>query len=88
MDHQWADWSLFGRRSHLRGLDAPSADAIDELKRIQVHVVAKLEKMERDLGKPVVSAAAAMMWNALVVAGVSATISGFGSLLNEKRSKP
>jgi len=43
--------------------------------------------MERDLGKPAVSAAAAMMWNALVVAGVSAPIPGFGSLLNEKRSK-
>jgi len=50
--------------------------------------IATLEKMERDLGKPVVSAAAAMMWNALRVAGVSAPISGFGSLLNEQRSKP
>src|SRR5205807_664445 len=33
-------------------------------------------------------AAAAMMWNALRVAGVSDPIPGFGSLLNEKRSKP
>jgi maleate cis-trans isomerase len=46
--------------------------------------------MERDLGKPAVSAAAAMMWNALRLAGVSAPIPGFGQLLSQKRefSKP
>ena len=43
--------------------------------------IATLEKMERDLGKPVVSAAAAMMWHALRVAGVNEPISGYGRLL-------
>jgi maleate cis-trans isomerase len=47
--------------------------------------LATLEQMERDLGKPVVSAAAAMMWNALRVAGVSAPVAGFGRLLNAPR---
>ena len=42
-------------------------------------------RMERDLGKPVVSAAAAMMWNALRVAGVSEPLAGFGGLLAQKR---
>ena len=37
--------------------------------------------LERDLGKPVVSSAAAMMWNALRVARVNAPIAGYGSLL-------
>jgi maleate cis-trans isomerase len=43
--------------------------------------VAALEAMERDLGKPVISAAAAMMWNALRVAGETAPLVGFGRLL-------
>ncbi len=47
--------------------------------------VATLEAMERDLGKPVVSAAAAMMWNALRVAGEPAPLAGFGRLLAERR---
>ena len=37
--------------------------------------------MERDLGKPVVSGAAAMMWQALRVAGERTSIKGFGRLL-------
>jgi maleate isomerase/arylmalonate decarboxylase len=41
--------------------------------------------MEHDLGKPVVSAAAAMMWNALRFAGVNTPIAGFGRLLAERR---
>ena len=41
--------------------------------------------VKRDLGKPVVSAAAAMMWNALCVAGEPAPLAGFGRLLAERR---
>jgi maleate isomerase len=41
--------------------------------------------MERDLGKPAVSAAAAMMWNALRLAGVSDPVPGFGRLLAARR---
>src|SRR5438876_175857 len=65
----------------------PQAQAVF-LSGVGMPTLATLERMERDLRKPAVSAAAAMMWNALRLAGVSDPISGFGSLLNEKRSKP
>jgi maleate cis-trans isomerase len=41
-----------------------------------------LERLERDLGKPVISAASATMWNALRVASVATPIAGYGSLLS------
>jgi maleate isomerase len=40
-----------------------------------------LEVLERDLGKPVVSSASAMMWHALRQAGVGELIVGYGRLL-------
>ena len=44
-----------------------------------------LERLERELGKPVLSSASAMMWNALRVAQVAAPITGYGALLSRKR---
>ena len=41
-----------------------------------------LERLERELGKPVISAASATMWNALHVAGVTTPVAGYGSLLS------
>src|SRR2546426_1645110 len=61
-------------------IDVPQAQAVF-LSGVGMPTLATLEKMERDLGKPVVSAAAAMMWNALRVAGVTEPISGYGRLL-------
>jgi maleate cis-trans isomerase len=63
-----------------RQVDVPQAQAVF-LSGVGMPTLATLEKMERDLGKPVVSAAAAMMWNALRVAGVSEPVKGFGRLL-------
>ncbi len=40
-----------------------------------------IEALECDIGKPVISAASAMMWNALRTAGVQAAITGYGKLL-------
>lgn len=40
-----------------------------------------LELLEEDLGKPVISSASAMMWQALRVAGVRQLIRGYGRLL-------
>jgi len=40
-----------------------------------------LDVLERDLGKPAISAASAMMWRALHLAGVHAPITGYGRLL-------
>ena len=39
-----------------------------------------LQPLEDDLGKPVISANCAMMWNALRIAGVSTVIPGYGRL--------
>jgi maleate isomerase len=63
-----------------RRIDVPQAQAVF-LSGVGMPTLATLERMERDLGKPAVSAAAAMMWNALRVAGVSEPIAGFGRLL-------
>jgi maleate cis-trans isomerase len=40
-----------------------------------------LEALEHDLGKPVISSASAMMWNALRLSGVGQPIAGYGRLL-------
>jgi maleate isomerase/arylmalonate decarboxylase len=40
-----------------------------------------LELLEQDLGKPVISSASAMMWQALRLAGVRQPIPGYGRLL-------
>ncbi len=40
-----------------------------------------LKTLEDDLGKPVVSAASAMMWHALKISGVYGGIAGYGKLL-------
>ena len=67
-----------------RRIDVPQAQAAF-LSGVGMPTIATLEKMERDLGKPAVSSAAAMMWNALRFAGVAAPIAGFGRLLAEPR---
>jgi maleate isomerase len=43
--------------------------------------LATLQMLEDDLGKPVLSTASAMMWQALRLAGVNATRTGYGRLL-------
>ena len=71
-------------RELARRVDAPAAQAVF-LSGLGMPTIATLEAMERDLGKPVVSAAAAMMWNALRAAGAPAPIAGFGRLLAGRR---
>ena len=46
-----------------------------------------LEMLEHDLGKPVISSASAMMWQALRLAGVGQPIQGYGRLLTLGCSK-
>jgi maleate isomerase len=72
-------------RELARRVDAPAAQAVF-LSGLGMPTIATLQDMERDLGKPVVSAAAAMMWNALRIAGEHAPIAGFGRLLGERRA--
>lgn len=63
-----------------RRIDTPDADAVF-LSGVGMPTVDVLERLEQELGKPVISSAAAMMWNALRVAGVGARVDGFGGLL-------
>jgi maleate cis-trans isomerase len=59
--------------------DRPEAEAVF-LSGTGMPTLGMLQALEDDLGKPVISAASAMMWNALRVAGVSAPQQGYGSL--------
>jgi maleate isomerase len=59
--------------------DRPEAEAVF-LSGTGMPTLAMLQVLEDDLGKPVISAASAMMWNALRVAGVSSPRQGYGRL--------
>ena len=67
-----------------RRIDTADADAVF-LSGVGMPTIDVLEALERELGKPVVSSAAAMMWNALRVAGYVGTVDGFGCLLSGRR---
>ena len=69
-------------RAYLLGrqVDHPDAQAVF-LSGVGMPTIAALAALERDLGKPVISSASAMMWNALRVANAGSPVTGFGSLL-------
>jgi maleate isomerase len=60
--------------------DRPEAEAVF-LSGTGMPTLAMLQVLEDDLGKPVISAASAMMWNALRIAGVWGALQGYGRLL-------
>ncbi|MDB6141928.1 MAG: hypothetical protein JWP80_972 [Pseudomonas sp.] len=63
-----------------RAVDRPDAEAVF-LSGVGMPTLDALQALENDLGKPVISAASAMMWNALRVAGVHHAQPGYGRLL-------
>ena len=63
-----------------RDVDRPQAEAVF-LSGVGMPTLSVLEALETDLGKPVLSSASAMMWNALRVAGVAPVVPGYGRLL-------
>ncbi|WP_428485280.1 maleate cis-trans isomerase family protein [Rhodopila sp.] len=63
-----------------RQADRPEAEAIF-LSGTGMPTLAMLQALEDDLGKPVISAASAMMWNALRIANVRSPRRGYGRLL-------
>jgi maleate isomerase len=63
-----------------RQADRPEAEAVF-LSGTGMPTLAMLQVLEDDLGKPVISASSAMMWNALRIAGVSSPRQGYGRLL-------
>ena len=68
----------------VRRVDAREAQAVF-ISGVGMPSIDVLERLERELGKPVISSASAMMWNALRVAKVATPVAGFGSLLSGKR---
>ena len=68
-----------------RQVDVPAAQAVF-LSGVGMPTIETLQVLEQDLGKPVLSSASAMMWNALRIAGVNAPLAGFGSLLAQSRA--
>ena len=63
-----------------RQVDHPDADVIF-LSGVGMPTLNALKPLEEDTGKPVISAASAMMWHALRTAGVRCSIKGYGRLL-------
>jgi maleate cis-trans isomerase len=63
-----------------RSVDTSDAEAVF-LSGTGMPTIEILEVLEHDLGKPVLSAASAMMWHALRLAGVRHSTSGYGRLL-------
>ena len=63
-----------------RGVDTGAAQAVF-LSGLGMPTIAILDRLERDLGKPAISAASAMMWQALRLAGVRDGVAGYGRLL-------
>ncbi len=66
-----------------RQVDRPEAEAIF-LSGVGMPTLDALEPLEQDTGKPVISAASAMMWHALRTAGIRHSFSGFGRLLRDE----
>jgi len=63
-----------------RSVDSPDAEAVF-LSGTGMPTIDVLDALEQDLQKPVISAASAMLWNALRMAGVAAAVPGYGRLL-------
>lgn len=66
-----------------RRVDSPAAQAVF-LSGVGMPTVAVLDKLERALGKPVISSTQALMWNALRVAKSGKSKDGFGRLLSKQ----
>jgi maleate cis-trans isomerase len=62
--------------------DAPAAQAV-LISGTGLPTAGMLERLERELGKPVISSNQACLWRALRLAGVGEPVTGFGRLLRE-----
>jgi maleate isomerase len=70
-----------------RRVDAREAEAVF-ISGVGMPSIDVLDRLERELDKPVISAASATMWNALHVAGVAAPVAGYGSLFSNPGVRP
>ena len=71
----------------VKGVNRPEADAVF-ISGVGLPTLSVLGAAEADLGKPVLSSACAMLWNALRVAGVGTPIPGYGRLLQDTKYRP
>ena len=67
-----------------RAVDREDAQALF-LSGLGMPTIPILDRLERDLGKPAISAASAMMWQALHLAGVRDPVTGYGRLFSLAR---
>ncbi len=65
-----------------RNVDRPEAQAVF-ISGTGLPTLSVLAMLEADLGKPVISSATAMMWQALRLAGIGEPIHGYGGLLSQ-----
>ena len=65
-----------------RSANVPAAQAVF-MSGTGMPTIEVLGKLEKELGKPVLSSATAMMWDALRTAGYKGSIDGYGSLLTK-----
>jgi maleate isomerase len=73
------DETLERARALGRAVDTQNAQAVF-LSGLGMPTISILDTLERELGKPVLSAASATMWQALRLAGVRNRVSGYGRL--------
>lgn len=71
----------------IREVNRSNADAVF-VSGVGLPTLSVLGAAEADLGKPVLSSAGAMLWNALGTAGVATPISGCGRLLSDPAYRP
>jgi maleate cis-trans isomerase len=71
----------------IRSVDRLEADAVF-ISGVGLPTLSVLGQAERDLGKPVLSSACAMLWNALGTAGIATPVPGCGRLLEDARHRP
>lgn len=63
-----------------KAANTPEAEVVF-LSGVGMPTIEVLDALERDLGKPVISSVAAMMWHCLQIAGVEPVVPGYGRLL-------
>jgi maleate cis-trans isomerase len=68
-----------------RAVDRPDADAL-VLSCTNWRTMDSIERLERDLGKPVISTSQASIWAALRIVGYIDSIPGYGRLMRELAS--
>ena len=70
-----------------RRVDVKEAEAVF-VSGVGMPTISVIERLERELKKPVISSTTAMVWNALRVAKVKAEVKGYGALFGKSGSGP